>query len=200
MELKILYDNRAVPGFKAGWGFSALLSTEVGDVLFDTGADVETLNFNAKRLGVEKEHIVACFISHKHFDHTGGLGWFDGRVFFPGEYDGSVEGVHALISDRPIKEQAIIYRNVMLVGCSHPGIVLMARGAFQRYGRLKLIVGGMHLFNTPVQKIREIAEELKDLTEKIAPCHCTGDAARRIFMETFGKNYIDAKAGTIISF
>ncbi len=200
MEVKILYDNRAIPGFMPGWGFSALLSTEMGDVLFDTGEDVRTLDYNAKKLRVGRDRILACFISHKHADHTGGLRWFDGKVFFPGEYDGGIEGVDALLFDSPIKEQAIIYKNIMLVGCSHPGIVLMAREAFRRYGKLRLIVGGMHLFGASVQKIRRIAEELKELTEKIAPCHCTGDVARGVFMDTFGESYIDAKAGTVISF
>ncbi len=200
MEVKILYDNSAIPGFRSGWGFSALLSTETGDILFDTGADVETLEFNARRLGVERDHISACFISHKHADHTGGLRWFDGRVFFPGEYDGSIEGVDALLFENPLREQAVLYKGVMLVGCSHPGVVLMAREAYRRYGKLKIIVGGMHLFGTPVRKIRGIAGELQDLTEKIAPCHCTGDLAKSIFREVFGEGYIDAKAGTVISF
>jgi metal-dependent hydrolase (beta-lactamase superfamily II) len=29
----------------------------------------------------------------------------------------------------------------------------------------------------------------------VAPCHCTGDKARRLFQERFGENYIDVGAG-----
>jgi len=46
MELRILYDNEAKEGFKSGWGFSCL----VGDkLLFDVGADLDTLIFNMRR-------------------------------------------------------------------------------------------------------------------------------------------------------
>jgi len=54
MELKILYDNEAEEGFRSGWGFSCLVD---GRVLFDTGADVDTLLFNMRAFNVDLEGI-----------------------------------------------------------------------------------------------------------------------------------------------
>ncbi|WP_456469327.1 MBL fold metallo-hydrolase [Archaeoglobus sp.] len=202
MKIKILYDNKALPGFKPGWGFSALLCLGLKSVLFDTGSDAGRLDFNARMLGVDKSDIRVCFISHKHADHTGGLGWLQSgtKIFFPGEYDGSLAEIDTLFFSRPIKEQALIYKpqRIMFVGCSHPGIILMAREAFERYGKLELIVGGMHLFGITDYKIESIAKELKKFTKRIAPCHCTGDEGRKIFRDVFGERFVEAKAGSVI--
>ncbi|CAD7782209.1 MAG: hypothetical protein KIIPBIDF_01615 [Candidatus Methanoperedenaceae archaeon GB50] len=75
MKLITLYDNQAREKFKAGWGFSCLLKLEEQTILFDTGADVETLAYNARLLEIDKDKISHCFISHDHYDHTGGIGW-----------------------------------------------------------------------------------------------------------------------------
>ncbi|AAB91282.1 MBL fold metallo-hydrolase [Archaeoglobus fulgidus] len=200
MKLKILYDNEALPGFKAGWGFSALLCPNDGAILFDTGGDAVRLDFNARKLGVNKSKIKACFISHRHADHTGGLEWLDDKteVFFPGEYNQSFDEIETLYFTEPFEEQALIYKKIMLIGCSHPGIVRIARVAFERFGKLKLIAGGMHLFGTPEYRIESIAMELRKFTDKIAPCHCTGEKGKRIFQNVFGSRFIDAKAGTVI--
>lgn len=70
MELKILYDNEAREGFKSGWGFSCL----IGDrVLFDTGADVNTLLYNMQKFAVELGSINIIVLSHVHGDHVGGI-------------------------------------------------------------------------------------------------------------------------------
>lgn len=70
MELKILYDNEAKEGFKRGWGFSCLVG---GRLLFDTGADVNTLLYNMHKLAVNLEYIDKIVLSHEHGDHVGGL-------------------------------------------------------------------------------------------------------------------------------
>ena len=46
MRLKILYDNDAKEGFRRGWGFSCLVNEKI---LFDTGADLNTLLFNIRK-------------------------------------------------------------------------------------------------------------------------------------------------------
>ncbi|ADU97259.1 MBL fold metallo-hydrolase [Thermovibrio ammonificans] len=72
-RLTILYDNRAVEGFKADWGFSALVELEEENILFDTGAKPEILKENMARAGVDPEDADKLFISHNHWDHVGGL-------------------------------------------------------------------------------------------------------------------------------
>jgi len=202
VKIKVLYDNEALEGFKAGWGLSILVETGKEKVLFDTGADVPTLRFNAEKLGVKKDEIKCCFISHAHGDHTGGLAWIkSAKVFFPGEYDGSLKEFETLVFDYPIKEQALIYlpKKVMFVGCSHPGIVFMSREAYKKFGKLKLVIGGFHLFDIEEDEIEAIAKEMKKLTEGIAPCHCTGSLGKQIFKRIFGKNFIEVKAGSVLT-
>ena len=42
--------------------------------MFDTGDNNETLLYNMKKLGIEPKDIDIVFMSHMHWDHTGGLG------------------------------------------------------------------------------------------------------------------------------
>ncbi|ADN02453.1 MBL fold metallo-hydrolase [Spirochaeta thermophila] len=77
MEIIILVDNRAPSGLQGEHGFSALVRTGNGAVLFDTGAG-RALSHNARRLGVRREEIQAVVLSHGHYDHTGGLTWWEG--------------------------------------------------------------------------------------------------------------------------
>lgn len=45
-------------------------------------------------------------------------------------------------------------------------------------------------------EIMEIAKKLDELrVERIAPCHCSGDTARRLFSHHFGDNYFECGAG-----
>jgi 7,8-dihydropterin-6-yl-methyl-4-(beta-D-ribofuranosyl)aminobenzene 5'-phosphate synthase len=34
--------------------------------------------------------------------------------------------------------------------------------------------------------------------EKVAPSHCTGDAARKLFRNMWGQNFVESGLGTII--
>jgi 7,8-dihydropterin-6-yl-methyl-4-(beta-D-ribofuranosyl)aminobenzene 5'-phosphate synthase len=75
MKLQVLFDNKgAVTGVKYGWGFACLVRTAETTLLFDTGADGAILLANMSRLGVDPREIDAVFLSHDHWDHTGGLG------------------------------------------------------------------------------------------------------------------------------
>jgi 7,8-dihydropterin-6-yl-methyl-4-(beta-D-ribofuranosyl)aminobenzene 5'-phosphate synthase len=58
-------------------GFSALLSARAGDrratVLFDVGPYGDVWLANAERLGIDLADIELVFLSHWHFDHSGGF-------------------------------------------------------------------------------------------------------------------------------
>lgn len=73
MKLSIVYDNEANKGFISDWGFSCSIETGDWHILFDTGASGEILVHNLQRLGIHKEDIDIITLSHKHWDHTGGL-------------------------------------------------------------------------------------------------------------------------------
>lgn len=55
------------------WGYSALVEVDGKKVLFDTGANPDTVLKNAAALGVDLSDVEDVVISHHHDDHTGGL-------------------------------------------------------------------------------------------------------------------------------
>lgn len=104
MELRILYDNDAKKGFMSGWGFSCLVG---GRLLFDVGADVNTLLFNMRRSSVKLDSINRVVLSHEHGDHVGGMRILsmlgDVEVFVPPSFSSS------------FKRRLAAYENVSLV-------------------------------------------------------------------------------------
>ena len=70
MNIKILYDNEALQGFQSGWGFSALIDD---NILFDTGDNPVSLLENIQRLGIKPKQIKHVILSHKDWDHVGGI-------------------------------------------------------------------------------------------------------------------------------
>ena len=74
MKVFIVYDNRThKPDLQTGWGFSVYISTDKGDVLFDTGDDPEKLSLNLNLLNLSVKDIDHVVLSHYHWDHVGGL-------------------------------------------------------------------------------------------------------------------------------
>jgi 7,8-dihydropterin-6-yl-methyl-4-(beta-D-ribofuranosyl)aminobenzene 5'-phosphate synthase len=55
------------------WGFSALIETQAGTVLFDTGFKQTTVWNNSKALKVDLRAVNHVILTHYHTDHTGGL-------------------------------------------------------------------------------------------------------------------------------
>jgi 7,8-dihydropterin-6-yl-methyl-4-(beta-D-ribofuranosyl)aminobenzene 5'-phosphate synthase len=72
-RITLLTDNNAAPGLHAEHGFSALVETPNGRLLFDTGPDSESLEANAIALGCRLSGLDAIVLSHGHADHSGGL-------------------------------------------------------------------------------------------------------------------------------
>lgn len=63
--------------FIAEQGFSVMVETDAGQkVLFDAGASEAALLNNLRAVGAEPKDFSAVFISHGHYDHTGGLAPF----------------------------------------------------------------------------------------------------------------------------
>ena len=90
---------------------------------------------------------------------------------------------------------------VVITGCAHPGIVRMARAAGALAGETGLyaVLGGSHMHAMDRRQITRITEELKGLgIRRAGPCHCSGDAARKVMREAFGDDYIDVKVGACL--
>jgi 7,8-dihydropterin-6-yl-methyl-4-(beta-D-ribofuranosyl)aminobenzene 5'-phosphate synthase len=73
--VQILCDNNiGRMDFLGEHGFAALIEHDGSTYLFDTGQG-HTLPHNVKAGGFQLKDVASIFISHGHFDHTGGLPW-----------------------------------------------------------------------------------------------------------------------------
>jgi 7,8-dihydropterin-6-yl-methyl-4-(beta-D-ribofuranosyl)aminobenzene 5'-phosphate synthase len=103
------------------------------------------------------------------------------------------------------KEQALAVRTakgmVVITGCAHPGIVNIAKHVKGTIDNsIHLLLGGFHLLEETTPDIQHIADNLPELgVEKVAPCHCSGEIARKVFSERYTSNYIDCATGTTMS-
>ena len=75
MEIHVLIDFFAEPGFQGEPGVSYLIKTDHGSLLFDVGLGPSRpgIKHNARKMGVTWDGIDALAISHLHADHMGGL-------------------------------------------------------------------------------------------------------------------------------
>jgi 7,8-dihydropterin-6-yl-methyl-4-(beta-D-ribofuranosyl)aminobenzene 5'-phosphate synthase len=100
-----------------------------------------------------------------------------------------------------IVEQALVAETehglVVVTGCAHPGIVEMVRRSKDSFGgQVAWVIGGFHLGGASESRIEGIITELRRLgVQRVAPCHCTGTQARRMFAEAFGPAYSPAGVG-----
>jgi len=201
MRIKIIYDNNARPGLKTGWGFSCLIENGT-KVLFDTGADSETLLYNMKQMGIDPKGIDIVVISHSHDDHDGGLKGFleangnRAKVYLPTAFQEPTkicEGVYSTGQLRRflgMKEQSLVVMTkkgkILITGCAHPGlgkIIDSARHLGEVYG----VIGGFHGFSD-IEKL--------DGFRLIAPCHCTQHHLE--IKQRFIKQFREIMAGDII--
>jgi len=90
---------------------------------------------------------------------------------------------------------------VMMVGCSHPGVVKMVQAVQKQRGKnsIRLLIGGFHMFRQEEAQIARQIEELRKLNvQTVRPAHCTGDLAHSLFEKAWGAGYGKAGAGNII--
>lgn len=89
---------------------------------------------------------------------------------------------------------------IVVVGCSHPGIEQIVASVAARDPNISLVVGGLHLVTTPKPEIERLAVALRDKWKinRIAPGHCTGELTFAVLQRIFGKKYEYAGVGTVI--
>ncbi len=210
MKITIVYDNTVFKeGLKADWGFAALVEQkDTPKILFDTGANGGILLGNMEKLGVKPISIDEVFISHPHFDHTGGLSEFlkvnkKAKIYVPSSLHG-IKDREVVVVEKATKIHENVFSTgelegieqsmgvetekgiVLIVGCSHPymGHIL---DAIKQFGKLYAIIGGMHGFSE--------FELFRDL-ELICPTHCTQHKAE--LKKLYPQKYIEGGAGKII--
>ena len=136
------------------------------------------------------------------------------------EVHGPVEirpGIHSTGEvGRGLVEQALAVETgqglVVVTGCAHPGVVEMVRRAKESVGgrtpprvggdgggEVYLVMGGFHLGGTSQRRVKAIIADFRQLgVQKVAPCHCTGDPAIRVFAEEYGSDFIKAGVGLVL--
>jgi 7,8-dihydropterin-6-yl-methyl-4-(beta-D-ribofuranosyl)aminobenzene 5'-phosphate synthase len=101
-------------------------------------------------------------------------------------------------------EQALVLETarglVVLTGCAHPGIVRMAEAAMRLMGRkIHLLMGGFHLMRADGAEIQAAVAGLQALgVERVAPSHCTGEAATAAFRQAWGNGFVAGGLGAVI--
>ena len=115
----------------------------------------------------------------------------------------------ALVSDKPgtleLRELSLAINTpegqVVVVGCSHPGIDRILAAASAVNPRIHLVAGGFHLVVASDSDIEKAVTALRGQyrVEYIAPGHCTGEPAFAALKKAFGTRYLYAGLGTTFS-
>jgi 7,8-dihydropterin-6-yl-methyl-4-(beta-D-ribofuranosyl)aminobenzene 5'-phosphate synthase len=89
---------------------------------------------------------------------------------------------------------------IIVVGCSHPGIDRILESLGGGGGEGRAIVGGLHWVSFDEPEVERIAALLRDAfrVETIAPGHCTGEIGFSVLSRIFGERYVYAGVGTSI--
>jgi len=206
MIIKIVYDNTSYRNdMKADWGFSAYIQDF--NILFDTGASGDILIENMRRMDIEPAIIREVFISHHHWDHTGGIKKLlqlndEIKIYVPYSYKLQAKNVISIKNATKIREniystgelsgieQSMVIKIgdkiIILVGCSHPGVGNIVSKAKQ-FGEPYAIIGGFHDFDE---------YEILEPFEMVCPTHCTRH--KKEIKEIYPEKYIEGGAGRII--
>jgi len=219
MKITIIYDNTAFKkDLQADWGFSCLIEEKDSlysapeqvrcgaRILFDTGANGNILLSNMEKLKIDPLSIEEVFISHLHWDHTGGLSELlkinpnIKKIYLPS----SMGLENEVVLKEPTKIQENIFSTgelegieqsmgvmtekgiVLIVGCSHPYMGTILDTA-KKFGKIYAIIGGMHGFCE--------FELFKDIN-LICPTHCTQH--KKELKRLYPEKYLEGGAGRII--
>jgi 7,8-dihydropterin-6-yl-methyl-4-(beta-D-ribofuranosyl)aminobenzene 5'-phosphate synthase len=111
-----------------------------------------------------------------------------------GEIASAVAYEEALVVDTP-------QGSVVIVGCAHPGIVLMLRQVAATTKRpIHMVIGGFHLLQTSPADVKGIIADFRTLgVAWVGPAHCTGDEAIRLFREAYRDHFIAGGVGTVVN-
>ena len=248
MEIKIVFDNypckrEPKENMASFWGFSAV----VGDkLLFDTGSNGRVLLKNLEKMEINPSAFKYLFISHPHWDHTGGIDSIlevnpNLTLFLPDSFSSlyiadlkkwsrevkvisnspsllysnphypkfystrvmAPTNLPCLTRRSPVREHSLIIEfekyGAIITGCAHPGVVpIVKRGKEIIRKPITHLIGGFHLKDSSPSEILKVFKELKKLgVEKVTPTHCSGEIARQLASQIFGKNFIEGGTGAV---
>lgn len=112
-----------------------------------------------------------------------------------------VSNVHGT---RDLQELTLVFDTpsgqIVVAGCSHPGIEKVLEAVTAMDASVRLLVGGIRLVTAPVEEVTRIVHALygRWKVRSIAPGHCTGEIAFGRMRAVFRDRYLYAGAGTTI--
>jgi 7,8-dihydropterin-6-yl-methyl-4-(beta-D-ribofuranosyl)aminobenzene 5'-phosphate synthase len=226
MKIAVVYDNRTLdPELSSAWGFSCLVGDDLLFDTGGDGprllSNIERMGLDVGRI----KTVVLSHAHGDHTGGLGSILAVSQGVTvylprsFPARFKEQVKA-HARVVEvlgpmeiaegvyttgemgRGLVEQALVWVTgpglVVATGCAHPGIVEMMRRAKQIGGSgIYLAIGGFHLGGASESRIAGIVEDFQQLgVRRVAPCHCSGDVARRLFGEAYGADFVPAGVGS----
>lgn len=103
-----------------------------------------------------------------------------------------------------LPEQSLILSTakgpVVISGCAHPGISVIVKKSSEITGESPYLVsGGFHLGSSSKEEIKGVIEEFRSCSvDKLAPTHCTGEAASKKMKEAYGDDCLEFGAGKVL--
>ncbi|MBN1285556.1 MAG: MBL fold metallo-hydrolase [Anaerolineae bacterium] len=100
-----------------------------------------------------------------------------------------------------IPEQALVIKTgqglVIVTGCAHPGIVRIIEQVEALFDEpIYLVMGGFHLIGASSAQIAGIVAAFREHgIQKVAPSHCTGEAAIAAFAAEYGDDFMQSGVG-----
>ncbi len=224
-------NNPCEQGLETEWGFAAFVTGSDKAILFDTGGgrllleNMEKLAIEPNSVDVvvlshihpdhtgglagflEKNPNVTVYLPKsfpKKFkdnarDHGAGIVEVEGSMQI-------CENVYSTgLLGRLIQEQSLIIRTekglVIVIGCSHPGIVNIVNTAKDLIkDDIFLVMGGFHIEWATKGSIEKIISAFKQLGVRyVGLCHGSGHKARSLFEKHFDSKYINTGAGKVIT-
>lgn len=102
-------------------------------------------------------------------------------------------------------EQALIIDTprglIVMTGCAHPGILEIVLSARKSLGKpVYAVLGGFHLAAKSAAEVKNIISEFTKIgVVHVAPCHCTGERAIKMFKAAYRDKFVPIGAGSVIN-
>ncbi|MDD3846216.1 MAG: MBL fold metallo-hydrolase [Syntrophorhabdaceae bacterium] len=100
-----------------------------------------------------------------------------------------------------IPEQALVLRSekgtTVITGCAHNGITDILMSVQESVGDpIHLVIGGFHTLDLSLSVVKSVIKRFQEMgVARVAPTHCTGNEAIRLFKDAYGAHFVEAVVG-----